>query len=118
MVRGRGSVLRDGQGSPGSDQVVAGVMGETAGLAQSTGRADAEQRQKETEEKVAGFRLFRRIETDQGKKKNPSVVLTLFRLLSFHFSFLVFQRVVSGLSVVFYIYYFCLLAAEFIEVLD
>ena len=37
MVRGRGAVFGDGEGRPGPHQVVAGIMGETAGLAQRTG---------------------------------------------------------------------------------
>lgn len=44
VVWGRRPVLWDGQRSPGSYQVVTGVMRETAGLAQSAGGAHAEQR--------------------------------------------------------------------------
>lgn len=40
VVRGRRPVFRDGQRGPGSHQVVTGVVGEAAGLAQSAGGAD------------------------------------------------------------------------------
>lgn len=39
VVRGGGSVLRDGQRRPGSHQVVTGIMREAAGLAQRAGGA-------------------------------------------------------------------------------
>lgn len=63
-------MLWDGQRSPGSHQVVTGVMRETAGLAQSTGGTDTEQRWREkdqerkekAEQLEAG--LFRETETD------------------------------------------------------
>lgn len=51
MVWGRRSVLWDGQRSPGSYQIVTGVMRKTAGFAQSAGGAHAEQRQKRGQEK-------------------------------------------------------------------
>lgn len=44
-------MLWDGQGSPGSHQVVTGVVRETAGLAQRTGSTDTEQRWRERQER-------------------------------------------------------------------
>lgn len=46
-------MLWDGQRSPGSHQVVTGVVRETAGLAQCTGSADTEQRWTEQQERKA-----------------------------------------------------------------
>lgn len=60
VVWGRGSVLRDGQRGPGPHQIVTGVMGEAAGLAQSTGGAHANEgqgRRKHTSEHVVTERV-------------------------------------------------------------
>lgn len=40
-------MLWDGQRGPGSHQIVTGIMRETAGLTQSAGGTDTEQRQRE-----------------------------------------------------------------------
>lgn len=63
-------MFRDGQRSPGSHQVVTGIMRETAGLAQSTGRTHTDERQRRGTGKGVRYRVKRRRKLERnGEKK-------------------------------------------------
>lgn len=59
MVGGGGAVLRDGQRRPGSHQVVTGIMGEAAGLAQSARRTNTGDTSREAERQGQTFQNMR-----------------------------------------------------------